>query len=92
MKGEVSRTGSAPTNLEGEMSDDPRIGTPGTYEFSAPDGVLDVEWIGLDPMACARARAHAERVEGGSGGEYVVTQIRRRAANGWHVVPRDTAG
>ncbi|GAB2714515.1 hypothetical protein [Kitasatospora kifunensis] len=72
------------------MSDDPRIGSPGTYEFSAPDGVLDVEWIGLDPMADTRARAHAQRVEGNSGGEYVITQIRRRAATGWQVVPLTT--
>lgn len=70
------------------MSDDPRIGSPGTFEFSTPDGVLRAEWIGEGPGADGEARDRASALEQESGGEYLVTRIRRRDASGWETVPR----
>ncbi|GAA0691494.1 hypothetical protein GCM10010193_52480 [Kitasatospora atroaurantiaca] len=74
------------------MTDDPRIGTPGTYEFSAPDGVLRAEWIGADAGADERAREHADLLEKEAGGEFLVTLIRRRTDTGWETVPRRSPG
>lgn len=70
------------------MSDDPRIGSPGTYEFSAPDGVLRITWLGVGPEAVEKAREEAAKVEEEADGEYLVTQIRCRSGSGWDVVPR----
>ncbi|MEZ0092881.1 hypothetical protein [Streptacidiphilus sp. EB129] len=77
---------------EGDMSDDPRIGSPGTFEFSAPDGVLRAEWLGDDAEADARARERAEVIESECGGEYLVTQIRRRTEAGWETIRRRADG
>jgi hypothetical protein len=73
---------------EGDMSDDPRIGSPGTFEFSTPDGLLRAEWLGEAPGAEALARERAAALEQESGGEYLVTHIRRRTDSGWETVPR----
>ncbi|WP_354643463.1 hypothetical protein [Kitasatospora camelliae] len=70
------------------MADEELIGTPGTYEFSAPDGMLRAEWIGSDEDADRRAREHAERLEKETGGEFLVTRIRRRTEAGWEDVNR----
>jgi hypothetical protein len=59
------------------------IGSPGTYEFSDPDGVLGVKWIGQDDAADGRARQYARELEQEAGGEYLVTGIRRRTDDGW---------
>ena len=70
------------------MTDDTRIGTPGTFEFSAPDGVLRIEWIGEDAAAESRARERAEAIEKECGGEFIVTLIRRLTPHGWDSIPR----
>ena len=70
------------------MSDDPRIGSPGTYEFSTPDGMLRAEWLGEGPETDGKARERAGEIEREAGGEFLVTQIRRRTASDWEIVPR----
>ncbi|QMU79686.1 hypothetical protein GXW83_32275 [Streptacidiphilus sp. PB12-B1b] len=68
--------------------DDPRIGSPGTFEFSTPDGLLRAEWLGEATGADDLARERASALEKECGGEYLVTHIRRRTADGWTDVRR----
>ena len=70
------------------MSDDARIGTPGTFEFSDADGVLQYQWIGESGNADDLARLRAEQIEHEHGERVIVTQIRRRFVYGWQRVPR----
>jgi hypothetical protein len=75
-------------DLEHAMTDDSRIGTPGTFEFSDPDGVLQFEWIGEADDADDLARLRADQIELEHGGRVVVMQIRRRQVYGWQPIPR----
>lgn len=61
---------------------------PGTYEFCDPDGLVAVQLIGTGPACDTAARASADEMERRSGGQLLITVIRRRESGGWLVIDR----